>query len=433
MGTRLGGATDRPGPPRPPAAAPTGHRVPPAHPAHRGHRGTGAYADVVQEQSGAPRSDPSRREGTSGWVIGHAAGAPVILARSWILAAAVLTVLFAPTVRGFGFGLDPVATYAVSFSFVVLLFVSVFLHELAHGYVARANGLRVHEFAITLWGGHTAFAGAGASARVSALVAVVGPLTNIVLAAGAWAAAQAVGTTGLLVALLYSAAFSNAFVGVFNLVPGLPLDGGRVLEAVVWRVTGDRYRGTVVAGWAGRLVAVALVVWTIGLPLSRGAQPGLFSIMWSVLIAGFLWSGATSAMTGAAARRAVQSLSAARLGRPAVVVPLGSSLADAQRAALGAGVVHVVVVERDGRPAAYVDPAAVASVPVEAYPTTDVLAVAVPIPVGAVVDASITGEGLAREVNRVATRSPVMALVDAGRVTGLLFTSDVVAALGARS
>ena len=366
-------------------------------------------------------------------MIGHAAGAPIVLARSWIVAAAVLTVLFAPTVRSFGFGLDPVATYAVSLIFVVLLFVSVFLHELAHGYVARANGLRVHEFAITLWGGHTSFAGAGARPGVSALIAVVGPLTNLVLAGLAWAAALAVDPTGLLVAILYSAAFANAFVGAFNLIPGLPLDGGRVLEAAVWRVTGNRYRGTVVAGWAGRAVAVALVVWTVGLPLSRGDQPGLFSILWALLIAGFLWTGAGAAITGASAQRAVEGLSAARLGRPAVVVTAGSSLADAQRAALAAGVAHVVVVAPDGRPAAYIDPAAAAAVPVGAYGTTDVVSVAVPIPVGAVVGADVSGTSLAREVNRVSAFSPVMALVDRGRVTGLLFTRDVVAALGGRS
>jgi Zn-dependent protease len=376
---------------------------------------------------------PDRRHGTAGWVIGHAAGAPVILARSWIVAAAVLTVLFAPTARTFAPGLGPGSTYAVAFVFVVLLFASVFLHELAHGFVARARGLQVHEFAITLWGGHTSFAGAGASAGTSALIAVVGPVTNLVLAGAAWAAASAVASDGLLVALLYSAAFANAFVGIFNLIPGLPLDGGRVLEAAVWRATGDRYRGTVVAGWAGRAVAVAVVLWAVALPLSRGDRPGLFGLLWAVLIGGFLWSGASSAITGAAAQRAVEGLSALRLGRPAAVVGLGSTVADAARAAQAAGVTHVVVLAQDGRPAAYVDSTAAASVPLNAYPTTNVLAVAVPIPVGATVDAAAIGTDLAQTVNRVASFSRVMAVVDAGRVTGLLFTSDVVAALGTRS
>lgn len=373
------------------------------------------------------------RSRTAGWVVGHAAGAPVILARSWVVAAAVLTVLFAPTVRSFAPYLGPGATYAVALLFVVLLFASVFLHELAHGFTARARGLQVHEFAITLWGGHTSFAGGGASAGTSALVAVVGPLTNLALAAATWGLAQAAPPRGLVAAVLLSATFANLFVGLFNLVPGLPLDGGRVLEAAVWRVTGDRYRGTVVAGWAGRVLAVLVVLWALGVPLAEGRRPGLFSIVWAVLIGGFLWSGASAAMTGAATQRAVERLSARRLGRPAAVVPVGATVADAARAAQAAGVTHVVVLAPDGRPVAYVDPAAAAAVPVAAYPSTDVRAVAVPLPVGATVDAAATGTDLARAVNRVSARSPVMAVVDGGLVTGLLFTRDVVAALGARS
>ena len=386
----------------------------------------------MQDVSRDPRPD-RRPPGTRGWVIGHAAGAPIVLARTWVVAAAVLTVLFAPSVRGFAPYLGPGATYAVALVFVLLLFASVFLHELAHGFVARAHGLRVHEFAITLWGGHTSFAGAGASPRTSALIAVVGPVTNLVLAAATWGLAQAVPSRSLVAAVLLSATFANAFVGVFNLVPGLPLDGGRILEAAVWRVTGDRYRGTVVAGWGGRLVAAVVVLGAVGLPLSRGEQPGLFGVLWALLIGGFLWSGASAAMTGAARQRAVEGLSAQRIGRPAAVVTLGATVADAARAAQAAGVTHVVVVAPDGRPAAYVDAAAAAAVPLDAYPTTDVRAVAVPIPVGATVDAAATGTELARTVNRVSSFSPVMAVVEGGRVVGLLFTRDVVAALGARS
>jgi hypothetical protein len=129
----------------------------------------------------------------------------------------------------------------------------------------------------------------------------------------------------------------------------------------------------------------------------------------------------------------VEGLSAARLGRPAAVVHVSATLGDAQGAAQAAGVGHVVVVDDRGRPVAYVDPAAAGVVPPGAYPTTPVLAVAVPLPPAAVVDAAETGTRLAHEVNRVAPSSPVMALVDGTRVTGLLFTSDVVAALRSRT
>lgn len=373
-----------------------------------------------------------RPDGTPGWVIGRAAGAPVILARSWLVAAVVLTVLVAPAARTWAPLAGDVATYLVAFSFVVLLFVSVFLHELAHGYMARARGLEVREFAITLWGGHTAFGAAASSPGSSALIAVVGPAANLVVGAVCWLAIQAV-PGGVLGGVLYAGAFANAFVAVFNLVPGLPLDGGRVLEALVWKVSGDRLRGTVVAGWAGRLVAVGFAVWAIGLPLLRGSRLDILTILWPVLIGTFLWSGAGGAIRGAQAQRALDRLTVDAVARPAVGVPLTSTLAQAQRAAEAAGASAVVLLAPDGRPVGYIDPDAAATVPDAARPTTAVQAVAVPLADGAVVDGRLVGPGLVHAIGQVARSAAVMAVLVDGQVTGLVFVPDVAAALRPRS
>lgn len=380
-----------------------------------------------------PSTHPRRPDRTAGWVIGRAAGAPVILAPSWLLAAAVLTVLFAPTVQTLAPGIGGTATYLVALSFVVLLFVSVFLHELAHGFVARARGLEVREFAITLWGGHTAFGGAAPSPGSSALIAVVGPLTNLVVGGACWLAAQASPTGALLGIVLYSGAFANAFVALFNLVPGLPLDGGRVLEALVWRVSGDRSRGTVVAGWAGRVVAVGFASWAIGSPLLRGQQPDLFTVGWAALIGAFLWSGASQAIRGAQAQRALDRLTITAVARPAVGVRFDVSLAQAEAAAIAAGTSQVVLLAPDGRPAAYVDPDAAAAVPAHARPATGVQAVAVPLPAGAVVDGRLVGPELVRAIGQVSRFAAAMAVVVDGKVTGLVFARDVVAALHPRA
>ena len=376
---------------------------------------------------------PRRPDGTSGWVIGRAAGAPVILAPSWLLAAAVLTILFAPTVRTLAPGIGGTTTYAVALSFVILLFVSVFLHELAHGFVARARGLEVREFAITLWGGHTAFGGAAPSPGSSALIAVVGPLTNLLVGGACWAAAQAAPDGGLLAVIGFSAAFANAFVAVFNLVPGLPLDGGRVLEALVWRLTGDRMRGTVVAGWGGRVVAVGFAVWAVGLPFLRGQQPDLFTIGWAALVGAFLWSGATQAIRGAQAEQRLDGMTIATVARPAVAVAFAATLAEAEAAAVASGLGQVVLVAPDGRPVAYVDPEAAAAVPAHARPVTAVEAVAIPLPVGAVVDGRLVGAELVHAIGRVSRIAAVMAVVVDARVVGLVFASDVVAALHPRT
>ena len=387
-----------------------------------------AYAGEVTSSSARAR----RPDGTSGWVIGHAAGAPVVLAPSWLLAAFVLTLLFAPTVRALAPEIGNTATYLVALSFVVLLFVSVFLHELAHGFVARARGLEVREFAITLWGGHTAFGGAAPTPGASALIAVVGPLTNLVVAAVCWFGAQAAAGGGLLGLILYSGAIANAFVAAFNLVPGLPLDGGRVLEALVWRISGERTRGTAVAGWAGRLVAVGFVVWAIGLPLLRGERPDLFTLGWAALIGMFLWSGATQAIKGATSQRTVDSLTIASVVRPAVSVPASASLAQAEAAAIAAGVDQVVLLAPDGRPAAYVDPEAARAVPTSARATTAVHAVSIGLPEGATVDGTLTGPGLLSGIGQASRLSPVLAVLTGARVTGVIVVSDVVSVLNPR-
>ncbi|MBF0689309.1 MAG: site-2 protease family protein [Cellulomonas sp.] len=365
----------------------------------------------------------------SGWVLGHVAGAPVVLAPSWLLAAVVLTLVFAPSVQTWtgGGGALP---YVVALVFVVLLFASVLVHELAHGLVAKARGQQPHAFVLTLWGGHTTFGGAAATPGTSALVAVVGPVANLVLAGGFMLVADhAVPDGTLLQTVLWAGAVANGFVGLFNLVPGLPLDGGRILEAAVWAATRDRHRGSVVAGWTGRVVAVGVVLVVLVRPWLAGVTPDLASVAWAALIGAFLWSGASAAVRAGRTGRVVDSLTLQTIGRPAVVVGAQASLAQARETASAAHTSDVVVLAPDGRPAAYVDTEAAARVPAELAGTTTVLAVSTPLPVGAVVDGSLTGDALLRGLSAASAHGPVVAAVVDGRVVALVRTRDVVAAL----
>jgi hypothetical protein len=222
-------------------------------------------------------------------------------------------------------------------------------------------------------------------------------------------------------------ALANTFVGLFNLLPGLPLDGGRVVEAAVWRVTGDRDRGTLAAAWTGRVVAVGCVGLLLGLPLAQGRRPSTFAVVWTLLIAWFLWSGATGALRYARSRRTIATLDLSTVGRPAVGVAASTTLAQALQTAQQVGAEIVVVLgDDDGYPVAYVDPAAVSDVPPGRRETTDLMAVAVPVPPAAVVDTSIRGHDLTAAIVRAS--SPLVATRDS-QVVAVIAPDDVAARL----
>ncbi|WP_454048841.1 site-2 protease family protein [Cellulomonas sp. Marseille-Q8402] len=367
-------------------------------------------------------------ERTRGWVVGRVVGAPVVLAPSSLLTVGLFALVFTPSVRIRAPWLGAGSTIAVALVLAAVLLLSVLVHELAHGLTARARGLRVHEFALTLIGGHTAFGGR-ITPLTEGLVAVVGPIANLVLAGAMWLAGQAVDPTGVAALVLYAGAYSNAFVGLFNLVPGLPMDGGQVLESIIWAATGDRRRGTLVAGWVGRVVAVGFVAWVLLWPLLNGQRPSLFAVGWAAVVGAFLWSGAGQAIRAAQASRAVDALHVGSVGIRAVGVPATAVLAEADAARGRAGADAVVLLSPDGRPAAYVDPQAAAAVPVHDRAHVPLTAVAVGLPAGAVVDARLRGADLVRAIAAAAPTAPVVVAVADGRVVALVRSADVAAAL----
>jgi Zn-dependent protease len=373
---------------------------------------------------------------TRGWTIGHILGSPVVIAPSWFLAAAVLTFLVAPTVQAQAPDLGA-GVYLVAFSFVLLLFASVFLHELAHGLVGRAHGIPVRQYAITLWGGHTEFSSRSLTPGSSALVSAVGPIVNLVLAALLAALWQVSPNGSLLGLVLLSGAVANGFVGVFNLLPGLPLDGGRILEAAVWAITGSRTRGTVAAGWFGRIVALGAMGWMLSRAAQNGGQVNLVDLIWAGAVGSMLWAGAGQAMSGAKRLDALDAIDVGALVQSAVALPAGTSMADAQQQLTSGGVDRLVLLGPDGAPVATVDGVAWNSVPAEQRAQTPLAAVAVPLPAEAVLSDITTGSELARGAAGAASVSAVLILVQTGTpgargdVRGIVRVRDVIAALRA--
>lgn len=294
-----------------------------------------------------------------GWQLGTLRGVPIYLGRTWPVIAVVIIFTFGPQVRSAYPELGGTA-YFVAFLYTLLLLLSVVAHEAAHALVGQWRGYRVRRIVADLWGGHTAYDADDASPMSSALVAVVGPLANAVLALAGWLAIQAVPDDRHVARLLIGAfIFTNAFVAGFNLLPGMPLDGGFILDAVVWRLTGSRTAGLLVAGWCGRILAVLFVVWAVVLPLVRGETPDTFYVLWSVLIGGFLWFGASGTIARAKSGRlfarvrvrdVLRNATVAPDGAPVTTLPPGLDVVVVDQRGVPWGIIPAAELQRAGQP-----------------------------------------------------------------------------------
>ena len=183
-------------------------------------------------------------------------------------------------------------------------FACLVVHELSHAVVARRFGVQVQGITLFLLGGVAQIEGQVPSASQEFAVALAGPAVSLVLACGfAW---LYVGSSdpGALRAVLSSLAVANLGLALFNLIPGLPLDGGRLLRAAIWRTSGSFERGTRVALAGGRMLAAALIA--IGVAaLAMGHAAGL----WYIPMGAFL---------------ALMARASARLGAPAPRAALAS-------------------------------------------------------------------------------------------------------------
>lgn len=347
-------------------------------------------------------------------------GVPVYIGRSWIFVALAITALFGPTVANITPAIG-LGAYAVAAFFAVLLLISVLVHEAAHAVTARQCGFTVQRIVADFWGGHTAYHGEQTKPGAAAVVAFAGPMANAALAGVGWLALQSV-DTGIPGLLLIAFTYANAFVAIFNLLPGLPLDGGFLLEALVWKATGSRGTGTLVAGWVGRALVVALAVYAILLPLFNGQQPGLYQIIWVVLIGGFLWSGATQAVRSGRSRRRFEAITLSSVWRTVTRVPASQSVESVpwNQASLW------LVTGEQGEPIGIVDPAALAAVPAGGRSSTLVSAICVRQPHGWVVQGQGNDTVLAVVASMQTMQSPVVAIrTPNGEVSAVIFANDL--------
>jgi Zn-dependent protease len=374
-------------------------------------------------------SEPDPRPGTGAsplppgtFRLGTIAGSEVRITSSWFLVAALIAFVMAPRVEEVQPGLGG-WKYLVGFTFAVVLYLSVLLHEASHAVMARRYGFAVDAITLHFLGGMTSIKGETRTPRQEFAIAVVGPLTSIAVGAGA-VALWFVTPDGLLRMSVEGLAGANLLIGVLNLVPGLPLDGGRVLKAAVWGITGRMHTGTMAAGWGGRVVAVAALSWPLWQEPLFGAPPDVLDIILSFVVAAFLWSGATSAMASARVRRKLPSIVARDLARRTLAVPGDLPLAEAVRRAQEAQAGSIVTVTTGGGPVGVVNEEALLATPEDRRPWVPVSAVARTLEEGLRLPVAITGEDLIRVINDHPAGEYLLVEED-GSIYGVLSTADV--------
>jgi len=395
------GSDDRPAPP----SSPQGGRTPPD----------------------APRRT---RPFGGGILMGRPFGVPVYVAPSWFVVAALITWVF-------GGQLDRVlphlgvARYLIALFFAVAFYASVLVHELAHTVAALRFGLPVRRIQLQFFGGVSEIEKESELPGREFVLAFVGPLLSLVLA-GVFYGALALVEPGTVVGVLLAGLMlSNLIVAVFNLLPGLPLDGGRMLRALVWKISGKPMTGTVFAAWTGRALAIAVL---IGLPLGTHAgglartgisgMDSLTDALLAAILAAIIWTGAGNSLRMARLREHLPELRARTLTRRAVPVQNDTPLSEGLRRANAVGARAMVVVDAHGEPMSVVRESAIAGVPEHRRPWVAVSTLAQDLKEGMRVPAELAGEELLEHL-RATPATEYLVVEDTGEIYGVLSTADV--------
>jgi Zn-dependent protease/CBS domain-containing protein len=258
--------------------------------------------------------------------IGRLFGVNIVVDVSWLFIFAIVSWALGSSSGPFhAIAVTAGVRAALAILTALLFFASVLLHELAHSLVARSQGIPVKEIRLFIFGGASKLTEEPKAPLQAAWLAFAGPLMSLVLALLCALAATQIGMTAPAGVVLAYLATANLIVGVFNLLPAFPMDGGRVLQAMLWALTRDRMRATRIAGRVGVIFAWATIAYGITDVLVQGLGGGL----WFTFIGWFLLLSAQGEERQARLQVALRGHSAMQLAVPAAATLSADTHADA--------------------------------------------------------------------------------------------------------
>ena len=300
--------------------------------------------------------------------LGRVRNIPIYLDYSWFLIFILLTWSLAASYFPHEFPNWPVAEYwALGAITAIFLFISVLLHELGHSFVARHYRIPVRSITLFLFGGVAQIASEPPSASAEFWIAIAGPLVSFALG-GLFAFAQpfTVGFAPLFGLVKYTA-YINLVLALFNLIPGFPLDGGRVFRAIVWGVTHNQHKATRIAGTTGQFIAFLFIAGGVWMLFTGNFGSGL----WIAFIGWFLASAAKSQLQAQAVQEMLEGHTVSQaMSLNFSVVPANLTLQElANDPILGEGKRYLTV-EEGGKVLGVIPPKKIQKVPHDRWTTT---------------------------------------------------------------
>jgi Zn-dependent protease/predicted transcriptional regulator len=330
-----------------------------------------------QDHSGAPPSAANRTapgQLTGGFQIGRIFGIPIYLHSSWLIIFLLITLSLRTQFTSQHPGWSPQQHWALGIITSILFFGSVVFHELSHSVIAKLYRIPVQSITLYVFGGLSSISRDPSSALQEFNIAIAGPLSSLFLGGCFWLVTHYFHGNELVVAACTWLWEINVMLALFNLVPGFPLDGGRVLRAIAWGVTKNYTRATKIASYAGRFFAYALIFVGVWQAFNGNWVGGI----WTAFIGWFLLSAARESYTQVAVRSTLTGVRAGDIMTQDVpTVERNISVDDYVHEVLRTGR-RCHVVTGAGRPVGLVTLASARALPREEWANTSIQAVMMP-------------------------------------------------------